>query len=79
LDDLLAGIRMDERGIDPLDVARGYQRLGLELALLEEPGSTRRASVAEVHAAAAAEPGRFVNIVLESPGQAQAQAAQPTG
>ena len=70
---------MQERGIDPDEVARGYERLGFELALLEEAGTTRPASVADVHAAAAADPGRYVNVVLESPGRTQAQAAQPTG
>lgn len=56
---------LEERGVDPLEVAGSYERLGFELALLEEAGTTRRASAAEVHAAAAAEPERFVNVVLE--------------
>lgn len=70
---------MAERGIDPIEVARSYERLGFELALLDETGTPRRASAAEVHAAASAAPEQYANVVLQPPGATPAQAAQPIG
>ncbi len=55
---------MSERGVDPHQVAAGYQRLGFELGLLADGGSVQGASPEEIVAAAGAEDSGFVNLVL---------------
>ncbi len=55
---------MERRGVDPWQVAVGYQELGFALALLRDELGEHPASAAEVVEAAAAEAGRYVNVVL---------------
>ena len=55
---------MSERGIDPRQVAAGYQQLGFELGLLGDGGSVASASPEDIVAAAAADVAGFVNLVL---------------
>lgn len=55
---------MDERGIDPAEIANSYRDQGFTLSLLDDNGVPAISSPAEVVAAARSAPGAYVNVVL---------------
>jgi FkbM family methyltransferase len=57
---------MEQRGLDPSEVAGEYKQLGFELALLTDTGEEHRASPAEIVAAARDSGVKYVNVVLRN-------------